>query len=118
MHEQLLGRRQDAIEGYTDIIKRDMADESSIAVAVNNLISLKGPKDVSDSLRKLDRLKEKEAQSFELTRGLDLKLSAKEREAIYSNRVLLLLHANRMDQVFHLFLCLLVLLLESLIMCH
>lgn len=85
-----------------DMIKRDMADESSIAVAINNLVSLKGPKDVSDSLKKLDRLKEKEAQSFRLAHGLDLKLSAKEREAIYANRVLLLLHANRIDQVFHL----------------
>ncbi|TKY59853.1 Signal recognition particle subunit SRP72 [Spatholobus suberectus] len=96
--QQLLGRKQEAMEGYTDMIKRDMADESSIAVAVNNLVSLKGPKDVSDSLRKLDRLKEKESQSFRLARGLDLKLSTKEKEAIYANRVLLLLHANKIDQ--------------------
>jgi len=100
MDEQLLGRKQDAIEAYTDVIKRDMADESSIAVAVNNLVSLKGPKDVSDSLRKLDRLKDKENQSFRLAPGLDLKLSAKEKEAIYANRVLLLLHANKNEQVF------------------
>ncbi|KAE9610500.1 hypothetical protein Lal_00029643 [Lupinus albus] len=96
--QQLLGRKQDAMEAYTDIIKRDMADESSIAVAVNNLISLKGPKDVSDGLRKLDRLKEKETQNFELAHGLDLKLLAKQKEAIYSNRILLLLHANKLDQ--------------------
>ncbi|KAG5029369.1 hypothetical protein JHK87_012883 [Glycine soja] len=96
--QQLLGRKQDAIEAYTDVIKRDMADESSIAVAVNNLVSLKGPKDVSDSLRKLDRLKDKENQSFRLAPGLDLKLSAKEKEAIYANRVLLLLHANKNEQ--------------------
>ncbi|CAL0306389.1 unnamed protein product [Lupinus luteus] len=96
--QQLLGRKQDANEAYTDIIKRDLADESSIAVAVNNLISLKGPKDVSDSLRTLDRLKEKETQNFELACGLDLKLLAKQKEAIYSNRVLLLLHANKLDQ--------------------
>lgn len=89
-----------------------MADESSIAVAVNNLISLKGPKDVSDSLKKFDRLKEKETQSFRLAHGLELKLSAKEREAIYANRVLLLLHANRLDQVFHL--CLPVLISASM----
>lgn len=96
--QQLLGRKQDAIEAYTDTIKRDMADESSIAVAVNNLVSLKGPKDVSDSLRKLDRLKDKESQSFRLARGLDVKLSAKEKEAIYANRILLLLHANKIEQ--------------------
>ncbi|XP_057750837.1 uncharacterized protein LOC130969211 [Arachis stenosperma] len=96
--QQLLGCKQDAIEAYIDIIKRDMADESSIAVAVNNLVSLRGPKDVSDSLRKLDRLKDKEAQNFRLASELDLKLPAKEKEAIYANRVLLLLHANKMDQ--------------------
>ncbi|KAK7361352.1 hypothetical protein VNO77_03405 [Canavalia gladiata] len=96
--QQLLGRKRDAIEAYADIIKRNMADESSIAVAMNNLVSLKGPKDVSDSVRKLDRLKEKEAQGFFLARGLDLKLSAKEKEAIYANRVVLLLHANKINQ--------------------
>ncbi|KAL1366627.1 uncharacterized protein [Arachis hypogaea] len=96
--QQLLGCKQDAIEAYIDIIKRDMADESSIAVAVNNLVSLRGPKDVSDSLRKLDRLKDKEAQNFRLASELDLKLPAKEKEAIYANRVLLLLHANKIDQ--------------------
>lgn len=96
--QQLLGHTQEAIEAYTDIIKRDLADESSLAVAVNNLIALKGPKEVSDSLRKLDRLKEKDSQYFQLARGLDLKLSPKQKEAIYANRVLLLLHANKLDQ--------------------
>ncbi|XP_052205313.1 uncharacterized protein LOC127810098 [Diospyros lotus] len=98
--QQFLGHAQEAIEAYTDFIKRNLADESSLAVAINNLVSLKGPKDVSDSLRKLDRLIEKESgsQSFQLARGLDLKLSPRQREAIYTNRVLLLLHTNRMDQ--------------------
>ncbi|KAL7181500.1 hypothetical protein ACSBR1_040401 [Camellia fascicularis] len=98
--QQLLGHTQEAIEAYTDIIKRNLADESSLAVASNNLVSLKGPKDVSDSLRKLDRLTEKGSgpQIFQLAHGLDLKLSPKQREAIYANRVLLLLHSNRIDQ--------------------
>ncbi|KAK9276649.1 hypothetical protein L1049_006185 [Liquidambar formosana] len=97
---QLLGKTQDAIEAYTDISNRNLADESSLAVAVNNLIVLKGPKDISHSLRKLDRLIEKGdgAQTYQLAGGLDLKLSPKQREVIYINRVLLLLHANRMDQ--------------------
>ncbi|XP_057486987.1 uncharacterized protein LOC130773071 [Actinidia eriantha] len=98
--QQLLGHTQEAIEAYTDIIKRNLADESSLAVAINNIVSLKGPKDVSDSLRKLDRLIEKGSGplSFQLARGLDSKLSSKQREAIYGNRVLLLLHSNKMDQ--------------------
>lgn len=102
---QLLGRSHEAIEAYTDIIKRDVSDESSLAVAVNNLIALKGSKDVSDSMRKFDRLKERDLQNFHLARGLDLKLSPKQREAIYANRVLLLLHANKLDQVLHSFSC-------------
>ncbi|CAK9136973.1 unnamed protein product [Ilex paraguariensis] len=98
--QQLLGRTQEAIESFTGIIKRNLVDEPSIAVAINNLIALKGPKDVSDSLRKLDRIMEKSngPQSFQFARGLDLKLSPKQREAIYINRVLLLLHSNKMDQ--------------------
>ncbi|XP_042498370.1 signal recognition particle subunit SRP72 [Macadamia integrifolia] len=97
---QLLGHTQEAIESYTDIVNRNLADDSSLAVAINNLIALKGPKDASDGLRKLDRLIEKgsDGQSFQLARGQDLKLSSKQREAIYTNRVLLLLHANRLDQ--------------------
>ncbi|KAL9420751.1 hypothetical protein AB3S75_038346 [Citrus x aurantiifolia] len=96
--QQLLGNTQEAFGAYTDIIKRNLADESSFAVAVNNLVALKGPKDVNDSLKKLDRIKEKDMQNFQLARVLDLKLSPKQREAIYANRVLLLLHANKMDQ--------------------
>ena len=73
-------------------------------MAVNNLIALKGPKDVSDGLRKLDKLIEKSdgPEKFQLARGLDLKLSQKQREAIYTNRVLLLLHSNKMDQVYYM----------------
>lgn len=96
---QLLGHTSEALEAYTDIINRDLADESSLAVAVNNLIALRGPKDISDGLRKLDKLKEKDAPNFRLARGLEPKISQKQRESIYANRLLLLLHANKMDQV-------------------
>ena len=68
-------------------------------MAVNDLIAVKGPKDISGSLRKLDRLKEKDSQKFQLAHAIDLKLSPKQKEKIYANRVLLLLHANKMDQV-------------------
>ncbi|CAN6550883.1 unnamed protein product [Malus baccata var. baccata] len=97
--QQLLGQKQEAVEAYTDIIKQDMADEVSLGVAVNNLIALRGPRDVSDGLKKLDRLKDKDKQNFHLTPGLDNKLSPKQKESIYVNRVLLLLHANKMDQI-------------------
>lgn len=97
--QQLLGRTQESIESFTKIIKRDdVLDEASRAVAINNLIALKGPKDVSDGLKKLDRLKDRGVQNFQLARGLDQKLSQRQKEAVYLNRVLLLLHANKMDQ--------------------
>ncbi|KAH0781366.1 hypothetical protein KY290_000964 [Solanum tuberosum] len=84
----ILGNTQEAVASYTDLVKRNLADESSPAVAVNNLIALKGPKDVSDGLRKLDKLIEKsdEPEKFQLAGGLDLKLSQKQREAVYTNK--------------------------------
>ncbi|KAI3449946.1 hypothetical protein Pfo_006611 [Paulownia fortunei] len=98
--QQVLGNTQEAFESYSSIIKKNLADESSLAVAISNLIALKGPKDVSDGLRKLDKLVEKGEGplTFHLARGLDLKLSQKQREAIYVNRLLLLLHSNKVDQ--------------------
>uniref|UniRef100_M4CIP5 Signal recognition particle subunit SRP72 n=1 Tax=Brassica campestris TaxID=3711 RepID=M4CIP5_BRACM len=96
--QQVLGQTQESTSSYVDIIKRNTVDESSLAVAVNNLIALKGSKDVSDGLRKLDRLKDQDSQIFKLSQALDAKLSQKHKEAIYANRVLLLLHANKIDQ--------------------
>lgn len=105
---QLLGQTQEALEAYTDIINRKIADVSSIAVATNNLIAVKGTKDISDGLRKLDQLVKKDdgRQHFQMANGLDFKLFARQKEAIYSNRVLLLLHANKLDQVcFEIYFC-------------
>nr|VDD63494.1 unnamed protein product [Brassica oleracea] len=96
--QQVLGQTQESTSSYVDIIKRNIVDESSLAVAVNNLIALKGSKDVSDGLRKLDRMKDQDSQIFKLSQALDAKLSQKHKEAIYANRVLLLLHANKIDQ--------------------
>ncbi|KAL1216413.1 hypothetical protein V5N11_026344 [Cardamine amara subsp. amara] len=96
--QQVLGQSQESTNSYVDIIKRNLADESSVAVAVNNLIALKGSRDVSDGLRKFDKLKEKDSQNFQLSQALDAKLAQKHKEVIYANRILLLLHANKMDQ--------------------
>ncbi|CAE5963305.1 unnamed protein product [Arabidopsis arenosa] len=96
--QQVLGQTQESTSSYVDIIKRNLGDEFTLAVAVNNLVAFKGSKDIADGLRKFDMLKEKESQSFQLSQALDAKLSQKNKEAIYANRVLLLLHANKMDQ--------------------
>lgn len=96
-----MGRLQEASVAYTEIINQNLADVASLAVATNNLIALKSGKEVSDGLRKLDRLIEKDStcSRFQLTPALDVKLSLRQREAIFVNRVLLLLVANRLDQV-------------------
>ncbi|CAN1295294.1 Signal recognition particle subunit SRP72 [Linum perenne] len=95
---QLLGRSQEAMEAYSETISPNLSDDlSSLAVAANNLVAVRGPKEVSDSLKKLDLLKEQGVSEYRLARGLD-RLSPKQRETIYANRVLLLLHANKMDQ--------------------
>ncbi|KAL2938383.1 Signal recognition particle subunit SRP72 [Bienertia sinuspersici] len=97
--QQVLGNSQEAVKAYLEMIKHNLADESSLAIATNNLIVLRGPKEVSDSLKKLDRLIEKgDGGQFWLTRALDSKLSVKQKEVIYVNRALLLLHANKIDQ--------------------
>lgn len=78
-----------------------MADESSLSVCCQQpLIALKGSKDISDSLKKPDRLKEKDWQNFGFSQTLYANLSKKQKEAIYANSVHPLLHANEMDQVF------------------
>lgn len=97
--QQLLGNKQEAMQAYLDMIKHNLADESTLAIATNNLISLRGPKEVSDSLKKLDRLIEKaDGGRFRLAGPLESKLSVKQKEAVYMNRALLLLHANKIDQ--------------------
>lgn len=83
------------------ILNRNLSDYPSLAVATNNLVALRGTKDVSDSLRRLDRLIERGSggKHFQLAKGLDFKLSSRQKESLYSNRLLLLLQANKMDQV-------------------
>ncbi|XP_068665227.1 uncharacterized protein [Aristolochia californica] len=98
--QQLMGHPEEASEAYTEIIDRNLADPPSLAVTTNDLIALKGARDIADGLRKLDRLIEKTggSQSFKLANGLDYKLSSRQKEAIYANRLLLLLHTNRLKE--------------------
>uniref|UniRef100_A0A0E0CBC0 Signal recognition particle subunit SRP72 n=1 Tax=Oryza meridionalis TaxID=40149 RepID=A0A0E0CBC0_9ORYZ len=97
---QLQGQTQEAMETYNNITSRNLADPSSLAVATTNLISLKGTRDAADSLRKLSRLIEKSTapNQLQLIESLESKLSPRQKEALYSAHVLLLLHANKIDQ--------------------
>ena len=89
------------MQTYVNMINGQSADASSLAVATTNLISLKGTKDTADSLKKLDRLvgTTTAPNQLHLVENLDFKLSPRQKEALYSARVLLLLHANKTDQV-------------------
>ncbi|KAH0897240.1 hypothetical protein HID58_046808, partial [Brassica napus] len=79
----VLGITQESISSYLEIIKRNMADESSsLSVCCEQpLIALKG-------LTKLW-----------FSQTLDANLSKKQKEATYANCVHPLLHANEMDQI-------------------
>nr|CAB3460352.1 unnamed protein product [Digitaria exilis] len=98
--QQLQGQSQEAMQTYVNMINNKSADPSSLAVATTNLISLRGTKDVEDSLEKLDRLIEKSTapNHLQLIENLDIKLSPRQKEALYAARVLLLLHTNKTDQ--------------------
>uniref|UniRef100_A0ACD5UTZ9 Uncharacterized protein n=2 Tax=Avena sativa TaxID=4498 RepID=A0ACD5UTZ9_AVESA len=98
--QQLQGQTQEAMETYVNMINKKSGDPSSLAVATTNLVSLKGTKDAADGLRKLDRLVEKSTapNQLQLIETLEFKLSPRQKEALYSARVLLLLHANKIDQ--------------------
>lgn len=102
----ILGQAQDrtteALEGYNKLLKQKLGDAPSIAVASNNAVVLKGNKELADSIRKFDSMFEKNIspdQGFLFVNTLEHKLSARQKEAIAFNRVLVLLLANKLDQV-------------------
>jgi signal recognition particle subunit SRP72 len=101
----MMGHAQELVDEYSKVISRNLADASSLAVATNNLIALRNGKEVADSLRKLDKLMSKgnSERPFELSNDLNFQLNSKQKEALYSNRVLLLLQANKIDQVWSFF---------------
>ncbi|CAM6103196.1 unnamed protein product [Calypogeia fissa] len=97
---QIAGNSAEALEGYNTLIKKKPADESSMAVASNNLIALRGARDLFDALKKFDKLFEKKTggQRVQFTEKLEQRLSARQKEVISFNRFLLLLHSNKLDQ--------------------
>jgi signal recognition particle subunit SRP72 len=100
-HFQLQGQSQEAMQTYINVINRKSDDSSPLAVATTNLISLKGTKDIASCLEKLDRLigKSNAPNQLQLVESLDFKLFPRQKEALYSAPVLLLLHTNQIDQV-------------------
>ncbi|GJP34687.1 hypothetical protein CLOM_g19098 [Closterium sp. NIES-68] len=115
---QMLGRRMEALESYVAFLKRKPADAPSAAVAVTNLLALRGARDVVDGLKRLDRVvavKESEGKAGKeggkgegkgegkgvevvFLENLETKLSRKQKAAVVLNRFLLLVAANRLDE--------------------
>jgi hypothetical protein len=98
---QMQGCTEEAIESYNRVLKRKPVDALSVAIASNNLIAIRGGKDLFDSLKKSDKLLENKGlgQKLQFAEGLDHKLSTRQKEAISFNRCLLLLHSNKLSQV-------------------
>jgi len=86
---QRLQQPEDAMDKYQSVLKGKPADVQVAAVAMNNVVSLKGDKDLFDSFKKT-----KSAQ----TESTEAKLTMKQKKAIAFNRALLLLHMNKPDQ--------------------
>ena len=125
---QMRGQKTEAQESVTAFLKRRPADAPSVAVAVTNLIALRGPKDVADGLKRLEKIVVPVGGGGEGKEGgvggkgggggvfsagggvggvtelrfednLEVKLSRRQKAAVLQNRFLLLLLANRADEV-------------------
>ena len=125
---QLRGQKTEAQESVTAFLKRRPADAPSVAVAVTNLIALRGPKDVADGLKRLEKIVvpvggggegkvgemggkgggggglsvgggEGGVTELRFEDNLEVKLSRRQKAAVLQNRFLLLLLANRVDEV-------------------
>lgn len=99
--QQAQDRTTEALEGYKKVLKQNLGDAPSMAVASNNAVVLKGNKELADSIRKFDSMFEKNASSNQaklFVDNLEHKLSLRQKEAIAFNRALVLLLGNKLDQ--------------------
>ncbi|KAH6558976.1 hypothetical protein KP509_1Z034700 [Ceratopteris richardii] len=99
---QAQGRTAEALDAYNKFLKLKLGDAPSIAVACNNVVVLRGNRELADSIRKFENLFEKNntpEQGLLFMETLEHKLSSRQKEAIAFNRLLLLLLGNKLDQV-------------------
>lgn len=86
---QRQGRQNDALQIYQDVLQGQPSDEAVVAVASNNIISLRrGDEKLQDSLRKSQRASSVPAH----------KLPARQRQSILFNRCLVLLLSKQPDK--------------------
>ncbi len=113
----LQGRKKEAVEAYTRILKLKPTDAVSAAVAANNLVAERGAHELFDGLKRLDKMLERGGAGSRCVRvlqqrtravadaarpcstrfvdALETRLSKEQREALSFNRATLLLHSNK-----------------------
>ncbi|KAK3284578.1 Signal recognition particle core component [Cymbomonas tetramitiformis] len=92
------GRTAEALEAYTSVLKLKAQPESlsAVAVATNNLVALRGARDLFDSLKRFDRLMANPSATCSTFQAyLESKLSGSHKQSMLFNRCLLLLHSNK-----------------------
>eukprot|EP00898_Chlorokybus_atmophyticus_P005459 jgi/Chlat1/5914/Chrsp4S06247 len=95
---QAAGRSAEAIDGYTAFLKKKLDDPVATAIATNNLVALRGDRDLFDALKRTEKLLDKSSPGFRLIDALENRLSAEQKGAIGVNRALLLLFSHKLEQ--------------------
>mmetsp|Transcript_13495 Transcript_13495/g.18500 ORF Transcript_13495/g.18500 Transcript_13495/m.18500 type:complete len:680 (-) Transcript_13495:341-2380(-) len=95
---QQAGKLAEAAELYNSALRLDQnVDLTSRAVATNNLVAARGPTDLFDAQKRLDRLmKDPQPTCVSFTPTLDTRLTANQKQTLLFTRLLVLLHSNKL----------------------
>eukprot|EP00240_Pyramimonas_obovata_P002001 CAMPEP_0118923780 /NCGR_PEP_ID=MMETSP1169-20130426/2185_1 /TAXON_ID=36882 /ORGANISM="Pyramimonas obovata, Strain CCMP722" /LENGTH=531 /DNA_ID=CAMNT_0006864821 /DNA_START=67 /DNA_END=1659 /DNA_ORIENTATION=+ len=92
------GRTQEALDLFTTALKVDSTDAASKAVATNNLVAARGPRELFDAMKRLDRVLASPSPSCtQLSPQLEGRLSGAQQEALLFTRLLVLMHSNKLE---------------------
>ena len=100
-----LGRKDEAVTSYQEMLSKHQAEENILAVIQNNLLALQSESQLhqkrfaGEALKKMEGLMEGEEDSRQLLPGIDSRLSAQQQEALHVNHALLLLLNGKTDAV-------------------
>ena len=94
---EMLGRKEEAAEGYRAAMAIKSTDAATQAIAANNLAALVGPRGEggADAMRQTQRFCDKDGKLNEALVG---KLTEAQRRVLVINRAKALLHSNHLDR--------------------
>ena len=94
---EMLGRKEEAAEGYRAAMAIKSTDAATQAIAANNLAALVGPRGEggADAMRQVQRFCDKDGK---LNDALVGKLTEAQRRVLVINRAKALLHSNHLDR--------------------